>query len=212
MNRRVKFRSIKDEIRILGVDDGGFAPRSAGEVEVIGVVFRGGYWLDGVMRTRVEIDGVDATDKISKMITDSPHYRQIRVIMLNGITFGGFNVVDIKHLFELTNLPVISAVKKKANLEEIRTALENLSGSNERWKAVQNAGEILEVKTREENEPIYIQTAGISKEDAVKIVVRSSTRSSIPEPLRVAHIVASGLATVERHLPVSSAKKFKSGE
>lgn len=44
------------------------------------------------------------------------------------------------------------------------------------------------------NARIYMQTTGILREDAEKIVKISSTRSSIPEPLRVAHIVASGFS------------------
>ena len=93
-----KFRVIKQEIRIVGVDDGVFVPHTKGLADAVGVVFRGGYWLDGVMKTEVTIDGMDATDKIAEMITTSPHYAQIRIIMLNGVTFAGFNVVDIKKL------------------------------------------------------------------------------------------------------------------
>jgi len=37
-----------------------------------------------------------------------------------------------------------------------------------------------------------MQTVGIISEDAQKIVALTSTRSSIPEPLRVAHLIASG--------------------
>jgi len=67
-----RFRSIKFEIRVLGVDDGVFIPHSKGLVDVVGVVFRGGYWLDGVMRTEIEVDGLDATEKIASMIIESP--------------------------------------------------------------------------------------------------------------------------------------------
>jgi len=48
-----KFRQVKSEIRVLGVDDSVFIPRTKGEVDIIGVVFRGGQLLDGVMRTQV---------------------------------------------------------------------------------------------------------------------------------------------------------------
>jgi len=82
----VKIRYVKPEIRMLGIDDGSFQPHTKGMVDVVGVVFRGGYWLDGVMRTEVEIDGTDATDKIASMIMNSPHYEQLRVVVLNGVT------------------------------------------------------------------------------------------------------------------------------
>ena len=188
-----RFRSIKPEIRVLGVDDGVFIPHSKGLVDVVGVVFRGGYWLDGVMRTEVEVDGLDGTEKIASMIIESPHYKQLRIIMLSGITLAGFNVVDIKELYNKTGLPVIAITRVTPNMKEIEQAIERLPEKEKRWRAIQNAGEMIKVRTREEEEPIYMQIAGIEREDAEKIVKITSTRSNIPEPLRVAHIIASGL-------------------
>ena len=188
-----RFRSIKPEIRVLGVDDGVFIPHSKGLVDVVGVVFRGGYWLDGVMRTEVEVDGLDGTEKIASMIIESPHYKQLRIIMLSGITLAGFNVVDIKELYNKTGLPVIAITRNMPNMKEIEQAIERLPEKEKRWRAIQNAGEMIKVQTRKEEEPIYMQIAGIKREDAEKIVKITSTRSNIPEPLRVAHIIASGL-------------------
>jgi endonuclease V-like protein UPF0215 family len=187
------FRVVKPEIRVLGVDDGKFVPHVKGQVLVVGVVFRGGYWLDGVLHTRVDVDGFDATDKIAAMITCSSHCKQLRVVMLNGITFAGFNVVDIKALHKVTNLPVITVTRDKPDLDEIREALKNLPESERRWKLILDAGEPLELSTRNEQEKIYVQATGLSMGDAEKIVRLTSTRSSIPEPLRVAHLIASGI-------------------
>jgi hypothetical protein len=185
---------IKPEIRVLGVDDGVFTPHEKGFVPVVGVVFRGGYWLDGVMHTKIKVDGFDATRKIASMILNSPHYKQLRVIMLNGITFAGFNVADIKKLAAKTKLPVISVTREKPDFPKIREALKNLSKSEERWKAILNAGEIFEVSTRNRSEKIHAQFSGILEEDAEKILQITSTRSNIPEALRVAHLVASGIS------------------
>jgi endonuclease V-like protein UPF0215 family len=189
-----KFRVIKPEIRVLGVDDGVFFPHVKGLVPVVGVVFRGGYWLDGVMHTKVEVDGFDATEKIVSMIINSPHYKQLRVIMLDGITFAGFNVVNIKELNSETKLPVITVTREQPNFAEIREALKNLPKSQERWQNIQSAGKMFEVSTRSENEKVYIQTSGILEEDAKKILQLTSTRSSVPEALRVAHLIASGIS------------------
>ncbi len=188
------FEVIKPEIRVLGVDDGVFTPHVESLVNVVGVVFRGGYWLDGVMHTEILVDGFDATEKISAMITSSPHYKQLRVIMLNGITFAGFNVVDIKALNATTSLPVIAVTREKPDLPLIQRALKYLPRSEERWKAVLNAGELSEVSTRKEDEKIYLHVAGVSLVDAETIVRLTSTRSNIPEALRVAHLVASGIS------------------
>lgn len=188
---------IKPEIRVLGVDDGAFTPHVTGQVPVVGVVFRGGYWFDGVMYTKIAVDGFDATVKIASMITSSPHYKQLRVIMLNGITFAGFNIVDVKALNVATKLPVITVTREKPDLAEIRRALQKLSHSEERWKTILSAGEPIEVSTRNKKAKVYIQTVGVSKEDARKILRLTSTRSNIPEALRVAHLIASGICGLQ---------------
>jgi endonuclease V-like protein UPF0215 family len=189
-----KFRVIKREIRIVGVDDGVFVPHTRGLADVIGVVFRGGYWLDGVMKTEITIDGMNATERIAGMISASPHYAQIRVIMLDGVTFGGFNVVDINKLSALTGLPVIAVTREEPDFEDIRKALTRLPESAVRWKILENERTLIRVRSRKGEEPIYMQVAGISREDAEKIVKEASTRSNVPEPLRVAHLIASGLS------------------
>ena len=185
------FRVIKSEIRVLGVDDGKFVPHTKGAVIVVGVVFRGGCWLDGVMHTRVELDGFDATEQIASMINGSPHCKQLRLVMLNGITLAGFNVVDIKKLSLATKLPVIALTRDKPDLEAIRNAVNNLPRSEERWRMILEAGEIHEVCCH--GKQIYMEIAGISLVDAREIVELTSTTSSFPEPLRVAHLIASGI-------------------
>ena len=191
-----KFRVIKPEIRVLGVDDGVFVPHAGGFAQIVGVVFRGGLWLDGVVSTRVKVDGFDATDKIASMAVNSPHYQQLRIIMLDGVTFAGFNVVDIKKLSAKTGLPVIADTRNKPNLEKVRGALKNLPKSELRWSAIVNAGKILEVPIRSKGNRVYMEISGISEEDARKIVQLTSTRSIIPEALRVAHLIASGITTL----------------
>jgi hypothetical protein len=190
-----KFRIIKPEIRVLGVDDGQFTPHK-GHVLVVGVVFRGGYWLDGVLSTKVRVDGFDATEKVAAMIVGSSHFRQVRVLMLDGLTFGGFNVVDIRTLNGLTGLPVIVVTRDKPDFGQIHAALKNLPRSVERWRAVRNAGRVFEVQTRRRGERVYMEVCGVLESDARTILRLTSTRSSIPEALRVAHIIASGVSRV----------------
>ncbi len=189
------FRVIKPEIRILGIDDGKFMPHTNGTVIVVGVVFRGGLWLEGVMHTTVDIDGSNATEQLAKMISNSPHCRQLRLVMLNGITLGGFNLVNIKVLHLATSLPILALTRDKPNLDAIRSALTHLPKSDERWGIVEAAGEIYEITNKGVH--LYMETAGISLEDAKKIVELASTRSSFPEPLRVAHLVASGVSNID---------------
>jgi uncharacterized protein len=186
------FRTIKPEIRVLGIDDGKFIPRTKGCVIVVGVVFRGGYSIDGVMHTTIAIDGLDATEKFVSMINGSPHRKQLRLIMLNGLTFGGFNLVDIEKLNAETKLPVLVLTHEKPDLDAIHEALKNLPDSEERWRILLAAGEIHEVINK--GTKIYLELAGISLSEGQKIIKLTSIRSCLPEPLRVAHLIASGIS------------------
>ncbi len=187
-----RFRTIKPEIRVVGVDDGKHLFRSKTQVPVVGVVYKGGLWFEGLMATKVWVDGFDVTENVAKMIQASTHYRQLRVIMLNGLTFAGFNVIDIDELNKATDLPVIAITKDKPNMDSICSALSNLDHSEVRFETLLKAGEIFALQNN--GKKIFMQTAGLYCEDAQKIIALTSTRSSIPEPLRVAHLVASGIS------------------
>ena len=193
-NEKKKFRIIKQEIRILGIDDSPFPSHTTDKVMVVGTIFRAGNWLDGVLSTYIYGDGTDATEKIAAMVKNSRNLGQLGVIMLDGITFGGFNLVNIRQIFESTGVPVIVIMRRIPNFERIEKALKRFDDWENRWAYVLEAGKVYKV---DNPEPIYMQIHGINREDAEDIVRLSTTRSAIPEPLRVAHIIAAGIVTGE---------------
>lgn len=193
-NEKKKFRIIKQEIRILGIDDSPFPSHTTDKVMVVGTIFRAGNWLDGVLSTYIYGDGTDATEKIAAMVKNSRNLGQLGVIMLDGITFGGFNLVNIRQIFESTGVPVIVIMRRIPNFERIEKALKRFDDWENRWANVLEAGEVYRV---DNPEPIHMQIHGINREDAEDIVRLSTTRSAIPEPLRVAHIIAAGIVNGE---------------
>ncbi len=191
----VKFYSLKKEIRILGIDDAPFDFRKDKETMLIGTVFRGGEWLDGILRTEVKVDGNDATDKVIGVVKRCK-FKDLRVIMLDGLGFAGFNLVDIERVFEETGLPVIVVVRKMPDFNKIKKAIKNLTHSEFYNQCITKAGIPKRVETKR-GKFIHIQFHGLRFEDAERIVKLSSTRSLIPEPIRVAHLIASGVALGE---------------
>lgn len=189
-----KFRNIKKEIRILGIDDSPFPAHTTQPVMIIGTVFRAGEWLDGVLRTFIQGDGSDATRKIIDMVNSTRHKDQLGVMMMDGVTFGGFNVINIQEIFQSTGIPVIVVMRRYPNFKKIKKALKRFNDWDKRWNNMMNAGEIYTIENKEN---IYIQICGIDLDDAVDIIKRSTTRSAIPEPLRAAHLIAAGVVTGE---------------
>ncbi len=189
-------RSIKPEIRIIGWDDAPFEKKNK-NVGVFGAIFRGGFWMDGLLSTKIRVDGDDATKKIAASINNARHKEQLRIIMIDGITLGGFNVVDLERLHEETNMGVIAITRKMPDFLKIKKALENLNGGAKKWALIQKAGVPFEIKTDERS--IYCQVSGINRKDAASIIRLSSTRAIIPEPLRIAHLIAAGVTKGEFH-------------
>jgi uncharacterized protein len=186
----------KKEVRIIAWDDCAFAFNQA-SVRLVGVVFRGGDFLDGMLSTTIEKDGIDATKKISRSILKSRHFDQLSYIMTNGISFAGLNILDIAELHKRTGLPVIVVIRKMPDMEEFIKALNRFIDSKKRTRAVVNAGAVNKWKE------IYYQIAGIEKNKCEEILKLTCTRSKIPEPLRVAHLIASGLSRPSKQAPLS---------
>ncbi len=194
MNNRKDNFHIKDEIRILGIDDSALISDT---ITIVGAFFRGGLWLDGVLRSEITRDGMDSTERIISMVLKSKHFPQIRAIMLDGVTYGGFNPVDIVSLYERTQIPVIVLMRNIPDFEKIETALSYLPESKKRMRIIRKAGDISKVVTKDRYNPVFIQCCGIDTSMAKIIVKITSTRSNIPEPLRVAHLIATGIVLGE---------------
>lgn len=186
--------TVKPEVRILGVDDAAFQFEDD-TTELFGVVFRGGKEIEGVIKKDILVDGFDVTDKILEMVLNSRHKDQIQVVLLDGITFGGFNIVDIQRIADDGNVGVIAVSRNKPDIERMKNGLQHVSKMEKRLDTIRKTG------TAEEHETgkgtVYFQYAGISNEKAHDVLNISRSRSMIPEPIRVAHLIAGALKNGE---------------
>lgn len=182
-------RRLRPGVRVVGFDDGPFDRRSRGDVLVVGAVYRGGDFLEGMVSTRVRRDGRNATDRLVAAVAGSRYAPQLNYLMLDGIAFGGFNVVDIGRLHAETGLPVLVVVRRRPDLAAVRRALLGLPGGRSRWRLIVAAGE------PEPCRGLYVQRAGIDADEAEALLELTCTRAKLPEPLRAAHIVAGALVT-----------------
>jgi len=178
---------MKKEIRILGIDDAPFDKFRDKECLVVGVLIRANGRLDGVLSTRVKVDGKDATEKIMKMIMNSRQYGQLKLVMIDGISLAGFNVVNIKKLNEKIKTPVIVVTRKRPNLRKIKNALMKLKDGKEKWEIIEN------LPKPKKFGDIYCQFVGIEEREVEEVLKMTTIYSKIPEPIRLAHIIGSGI-------------------
>ncbi|MEM1684540.1 MAG: DUF99 family protein [Nanopusillaceae archaeon] len=182
---------IKNEIRIVGLDDGFFNKNKDKKSLLVGVIMRGHRQIDGVLSTYIEVDGDDSTDNIIDMISKTTHRYQIRLIMSNGISFAGFNIIDMKKINKKLGIPVIAVVRKKPNMEKFLSAVKRVKNYDKKIEIIKNLPEPKPVNTKYGT--TYFQNVGISDEEAKEIILKTSVNSRIPEPVRVAHLIAMGV-------------------
>ena len=187
---------MKQQIRLLGVDDSPFSFNDKYGI-VIGVVMRGGQYLECVLKRQISIDGDDATYVCKDIIEKSRHRKQLKAMLLDGIALGGFNVVDIEKIYNDTNLAVITITRDEPDFVKIKKALQkNFTDWKTRFDLMKN-GKIYKLKTK--HNPIFVKCAGIDIEEAKEIIKLSTIRGVIPEPIRMAHLIASGVTRGESY-------------
>jgi endonuclease V-like protein UPF0215 family len=187
---------MKEQIRVLGIDDSPFEFRDK-RTDVIGVVMRIPSYIEAVMRTDVAIDGNDASEKLIDMVEGSRYKEQLRLVMLDGAALGGFNIVDIVEFHEATKIPIATITRDKPDLESVESALKNHFQDWEMRLDLMKRGELIELKT--EHNPIFVKFCGISLEYLENIIKSGTVLGALPEAIRVAHLIASGIKSGESH-------------
>ncbi len=174
---------------LIGIDDCPFPRGHRGDVGIVGAVFASER-LDGVLTSKIRRDGANATERIAAMIRGSRFDGHIQAVLLQGIAVGGFNVVDLPRLAELVDRPVLVVARRAPRLDAIERALRGpVPGGERKWRLIQRAG------LMEPLAGVWVQRAGLSSDEAERLLSEHIRYGSLPEPLRVAHILAGGFAT-----------------
>lgn len=174
--------------------DDGYFPISykggRGSTYVVGVEVRNGFYPLKIAWSLVRVDMNTTTQiisEISKTMNGS-------IILLDGITYAGFDVINPLYLYTSTGKGVITVIQYPLNLERIESALRrHFQDWRERYsiiKEVYTRANLLETPWR----AIRLFTCGVSFNDAARILNSTCIYSPIPEPLRLAHKVASGIS------------------
>jgi endonuclease V-like protein UPF0215 family len=210
-------------VNVIGFDDGPFEREHRGDVLLVGAVCSRTR-LDGVVSGRVRRDGADATRRMITLVQESPFRAHVRAVMLQGIAVGGFNVVDVWELSRVLGLPVLVVTRRPPDLAAVRRALfseapaqrPRVRGAARKWRLIERAGAVepLGVSRRAlrrggpprgptglhtATPRLWVQRVGLSLPEARALVAATTLHGNVPEPLRLAHIIAGGVATGWSH-------------
>jgi uncharacterized protein len=195
--------------RFLGIDDGAFS-RDDRFAPVAAVVLSAPAHLEAGRVARVRVDGRDGTAEVVRLARAVGSLDGVHAVLLDGAVVAGFNVLDLDAIHRALERPVIAVTRRRPDFARIRAALEKWfpRSAAERLRLLRRH-RLFRVPTGAE--PIWAAASGCPSREAVALLRRTMVHGFWPEPLRVAHLVASaaGVASADptlkgRHRPPAS--------
>jgi hypothetical protein len=151
-----------------------------------------GFLISKVRLGRIEVDGTGANSILRDLLRNMAY----DVAMLSGISFGGFNLIDIDQLSRGTGKPVIAVIGERPDNVSVRKALRrHFDDWERRWRIVKNAGPLYSFKPLPNEPKLYYEVKGGSPAYARRVIASSAIISRLPEPVRVAGLVAKNLGS-----------------
>jgi len=173
---------------VIGIDDGPFTKQQ--ETAPLVAALLEGPHLQKVHATRITVDGLDATEKALGLLRRWKPFP----ILLSGVTFAGFNLIDPHILHRSYRVPVIVVVGSRPDNRAVKRALvKHFPDWKRRWRIISSLGLLRTVRTSLGEPPIYFEFFGCSRREATSLLKAYSYISRLPEPIRVAGLVATGL-------------------
>jgi endonuclease V-like protein UPF0215 family len=175
-------------LRAIGFDDAPFERARRGEVSIAGVVCAGTRF-EGLVWGRVRRDGWNATDEVVRLLAGGKFLPQLHLVLLDGIAFGGFNVVDLAALAGALARPCVAVMRRPPDLDAVERAIRRLPRPARRLALLRRAGAV------HRSGPFVFQVCGAGPEETGRALVRLTDRGLVPEALRLAHLVAGAVRT-----------------
>ena len=174
---------------VVAFDDFPFSPSHRGDITVVGVIYSG-LRLDGIVRGSVRRDGANAASRLADLVCGSKYSESIQLILLQGIALGGFNVVDVPALSAAVGVPILVVARRCPDFDAVRNALlTRVPGGKRKWGLIESLGPM------EALEGVWVQRHGLTLDEAAAVIKRFAVHGNIPEPLRSAHLIASGMGS-----------------
>ena len=176
----------KKAIRCLGIAES-FVKGVSKKSVLAGVVMRTDLVIDGFSFARITVGGMDATKGVIE-VYEKLKRKDINLMMLNGCIISWYNVIDLPYVYEKLKVPLICVTYEESKgIEEFfRKYFED---AEERIRIYRKNGERIPIKLKTGHK-VYVRFFGLTLKE-VKVILNRFTRvGSIPEPLRVAKLLA----------------------
>jgi hypothetical protein len=174
----------------VGVEDGSFLKGITRKALLAAVLLRG-VKVEDVKIAEITVDGLDATKKLVEILSGS----EFAVILLAGVSFAGFNLIDPLVIHEKFEKPVVIISRTKPNNRAVKQALQqHFEDWRIRWNVFEKLGPVHKINVLAGEPPVYVETVGVGIKWARDLIRALAVLSRVPEPIRVARLIARGLS------------------
>jgi len=147
--------------------------------------------FEGLVWGHVRQDGWDATDRIARLLLGGKFLPQLHLILLDGLSFGGFNLVDLEALAARLGRPCLAVMRRPPDPAAVERAIRRLPRPERRLAVLRRAGPV------HVHPPFAFQVSGADPDAAAAALARLTDRGNVPEPLRLAHLVGAAVVLGE---------------
>ncbi|NVM16195.1 MAG: DUF99 family protein [Candidatus Lokiarchaeota archaeon] len=186
---------MKDFPITIGFDDAKFTFNSNSKTtDLIGIICQGTRMV-GMVKKEILIDGDDATEVLIELTKQNE--KHVQYILTDTITFGGFNIIDLEKVYDITKKPIIAVTERMVDLGAVRKAVVKKFPNKYEFKLqnIVNAGDLYEtsIKTAGGYSKVYFHSKGIQFSEVDSLLHKVCIDSKVPEPVRLAHIIGKAL-------------------
>jgi len=177
----------KKATRALGISES-FVKHESEKSVLAGVVMRFDGAIDGFTFSETTVGGMDATEKVIEMYKTLGR-DDINLLLLNGCVISWYNVIDLHMVAEETARPLICVTYEES--EGLEKYFEELFPQDwrERVKIYHKNNSRTPIKL-DTGYTVHVRFIGMSMEEAKTILNKFTTHGAVPEPLRVARLLA----------------------
>lgn len=183
-------RLEKPGLRVLGIAESYQGRHDEGtRSRLVGVVMRRDRRIDGFAVEEATVGGMDATETVFRLVL-SLERDDLNLVMTSGSVIAWFNVINGDEIWQRTGIPGVSVTyESSSGLEE--AIVRHFPGDETRLTAYRALGERSPV-VLSTGATAYVRSFGLSRDQAARVVDAFTLDGRVPEPLRVARLIARG--------------------
>lgn len=149
-----------------------------------------GFRISNISFSYIIVDGLDCTDRMIDLCLGMGG--NFDLILLHGAPYGGFNIVDVEKLYLELHSPIISIISSKPDENAVVEALKkHFDDWILRYSLLEKFKPIIPIDLK--GYTVYVSCYGIDLDNAINILQNITVIGKLPEPLRIARLIARGL-------------------